>query len=94
MDRALCPGLVSMVYNAAILHEEHRLGQKYDEQFSRYRSDVPPWIPRRTGRLFTKPPVPIVAGMARCILGQLPQVAVLVPFLVKEVNPGSIWPHL
>ncbi len=80
-----------LVYDSAVRVEEHRLAQKYGEEFERYKLAVGRWFPRRWPRGSGAPIVPR-GSLLRTAVGQFPNIFVLLPFLAKEINIFDLWP--
>ena len=80
-----------LIYCGVIRHEESRLEAKYGEEFTRYRSRVPTWWPRSLNVLESRATRGFAAGfLVQAVYAGI----VLTPFLIKEVNPLHVWPHL
>jgi protein-S-isoprenylcysteine O-methyltransferase Ste14 len=79
------------VYSLVVRHEDERLVSKYGEEFIRYRARVPAWVPRFPARGVLENRVPI--GPLFMSLGA--QLAysclILLPFIMKELNPLGFW---
>lgn len=79
-----------LIYCGVIRHEETRLEAKYGEEFRLYRSSVPTWWPRSLQFLESR----ATRGFAAAFLVQAIYAGLsLTPFIIKEVNPLSVWPH-
>jgi hypothetical protein len=80
-----------LTFEWASRREERRLAIRFGASFERYRAAVPKWIPRLSiGRAAIGP---LAAPLRGAFVGQLPLLLVLVPFILKELNPFGFWPH-
>lgn len=73
-----------LVYERTIRHEERRLLARYGDEFLRYRERVPTWLPRfrDAGGLWLR----VVQREGLCLI-------LLLPFLLKELDPFGWWPN-
>lgn len=80
------------IYSLAIRHEEARLLDRYGEDFLRYAACVPRWVPRNLleTRVSVRLHRPIVGAFVR----QCTNLALLLPFALKEIHFFGSWPHL
>ena len=79
-----------IIYCGVIRHEESRLEAKYGEEFRLYRSRVPTWWPRSLQFLESG----ATRGFAAAFVVQAIYAGLaLTPFIIKEVNPLSVWQH-
>lgn len=81
------------VYSIVVRHEDERLVSKYGEEFIEYRARVPAWVPRfpAPGVLENRVPLgPLFMSLgAQLVYSSI----ILLPFILKELDPLGFWPH-
>lgn len=85
-------GWAWLVYHGAVTYEERkRLVKRYGDPYRRYCAEVPRWIPRRIA--------PSGAwrgearrGFLRVALGEWRTLLILLPFVLKALDPFGLWP--
>lgn len=87
-------GWALLVYTRVVSYEERRLFVWFGEEWLAYRRRVPAWLPRhglalRRLRQREKPAGHLFVACMRQGLNVL----VLVPFIIKELNPFGLWWH-
>jgi protein-S-isoprenylcysteine O-methyltransferase Ste14 len=78
------------VYGHVVRYEEEYLLAKYGESFLRYQRQVPRWFPRHWRPLTGSERGMSLAGTLREGIQNL---YILLPFVLKELNPFGFWHH-
>jgi len=81
----------AIVYSLVVHYEERNLSQLYGEPYRQYLAQVPRWFPRLSS---LKKPDFTNQYSARAVRAELHCFLVILPFLLKDMLPNSVWHSL